>query len=279
MVDSLLELDGKTVLVIGAGQGMGEASCEMARRAGARVAALDFDEGRATAVAESIVSRGGDAAPFVANVLDVEELRSTIATADKHFGGIDGMITIVGGSTWVPLLDMDTEDWDHDHRLNLRYFFVAAQAAARAAVNRGRGCSIVSIASIDGVRSAPWHASYGASKAGLVNLVKSMAVEWSQYGIRANAVAPGVTLHPRRPLGTAEEESQLTSGIPMARRGEPEDIAAAAIFLASDMAKMITGQTLAVDGGYLSTGPFDYRRFAPPPGTKRTAWKEAVPPL
>lgn len=277
MADSLLGLDGKTVLVIGAGQGIGAASCELAHRAGARVAALDFDESRATTVANSIVQRGGDAVPFVANVLDVDQLRTTIDAVDKRFGAIDGLITIVGGSTWVPLIDMEPEEWDHDHRLNLRYFLVAAQAVARAAVSRGTGCSLVSITSIDGLRSAPWHASYGAAKAGLINLVKSMSIEWAQFGIRANAVAPGVTLNVRRPLGTADEENALTAGIPMARRGEPEDIAGAALFLLSDLAKMITGQTLAVDGGFLSAGPFDYKRFAPPPGQTRSAWIETVP--
>jgi 3-oxoacyl-[acyl-carrier protein] reductase len=223
------------------------------------------------------VQRGGQAVPFVANVLDDDQLRSAIAAVDEHFGGIDGMISVVGGSTWLPLLELEPSDFDHDYRLNLRYVFVAAQAVARAAVARDRGAAITVITSSHGVRSAALHAGYGAAKAGLINLVKSMAIEWAQYGIRVNAVAPGVTLKPARPRGTAEDEAALVAGVPMARRCEPVDIANAAVFLLSDLAGMITGHTLAVDGGFLTAGPYDTRRFAPPDGQKRSAYRDLDP--
>lgn len=276
-MDQLLSLSGKNVLVIGAGPGMGQACAEVAAAAGARIAAVDYDLERATGTGDAIVAAGGHAVPFAANVLDDDELRAVIATADEQFGGLDGVISVVGGSTWVPLLDLETADFDHDYRLNLRYFFVAAQAFARAAVRRECPAAITAISSIHGVRNAALHAGYGAAKAGLINLVKSMAVEWAQYGIRVNAIAPGVTLKSARPRGTAEEEAALVAGVPLARRGDPADIANAATFLLSDMAAMITGQNLAVDGGFLAVGAYDTARFAPPDGTRRSAYRDLDP--
>jgi NAD(P)-dependent dehydrogenase (short-subunit alcohol dehydrogenase family) len=277
MADSLLGLGGKTVLVLGAGPGMGAACADVASRAGARVAAVDFAAERAAETAAAITGRGGEAVSYVANVLDDDQLRGVIGQVDQDFGGIDGVISVVGGSTWLPSLELDTTDFDHDYRLNLRYFFVAAQAVARAAVARERGVAITAITSIHGVRSAPLHIGYGAAKAGLINLVKSLAVEWADYGIRLNAVAPGVTFKDLRPRGTREEEAALVAGVPMARRADQVDIANAAVFLLSDMATMITGQTLAVDGGFLSAGPMDTSRFAPPAGQKRSAYRNLDP--
>jgi len=124
MADSLLGLDGRTVLVIGAGPGIGSACAGVASRAGARVVALDFAQERATATARAITERGGEAVPYVANVLDDDQLRTAIGAVDEDFGGIDGVISVVGGSTWLPSLDLETSDFDHDYRLNLRYFFV-----------------------------------------------------------------------------------------------------------------------------------------------------------
>jgi len=277
MTDSLLGLGGKAVLVIGAGPGMGAACADVASLAGARVAAVDFAAERAAATAQAITDRGGEALPFVANVLDDEQLRAVVSEVDERFGGIDGVISVVGGSTWLPSLELDATDFDHDYRLNLRYFFVAAQAVARACVARQRGTAITAITSIHGERSAPLHVGYGAAKAGVINLVKSLAVEWAAYRIRVNAVAPGVTVKATRPLGTTQEEAALVAGVPMARRIDQVDIANAAIFLISDMAAMITGQTLAVDGGFLSAGPYDTRRFAPPEGQKRSAYRDLDP--
>jgi NAD(P)-dependent dehydrogenase (short-subunit alcohol dehydrogenase family) len=273
----MLGLDGKAVLVIGAGPGIGSACAEVAGRAGARIAALDFAQERAVATAGAITGHGGEAVPYVANVLDDDQLRSAISEVDKHFDGIDAVISVVGGSTWLPSLDLETSDFDYDYRLNLRYFFVAAQAVARAAVARDRGAAITAITSIHGERSAAYHVGYGAAKAGLTNLVKSLAVEWAGYRIRVNAVAPGVTVKATRPRGTQQEEESLVAGVPLARRADPVDIANAAVFLVSGMAAMITGQTLAVDGGFLSAGPFDPRRFAPPDGQKRSAYRDLDP--
>jgi NAD(P)-dependent dehydrogenase (short-subunit alcohol dehydrogenase family) len=277
MADSLLGLNGAAVLVIGAGPGIGSACADVASQAGARVAALDFAEERAAATAQAINGRGGEAVPYVANVLDDDQLRTAISDVDEHFGGIDGVISVVGGSTWLPSLDLEASDFDHDYRLNLRYFFVAAQAVARTAVARNRGTAITAITSIHGERSAPYHVGYGAAKAGLINLVKSLAVEWAGYGIRVNAVAPGVTVKATRPRGTQQEEAALVAGVPMARRADPVDIANAAVFLVSGMSAMITGHTLSVDGGFLSAGPYDTKRFAPPDGQKRSAYRDLDP--
>ena len=118
--------------------------------------------------------------------------------AEAELGGLDLMVTVVGQAQYAPLLELTGDQWDLDHRRNLRYFFVAARAVAASLVRRKQPGVIVGITSVSGLQSAPKHAAYGAAKAGLVNLVKSMAVEWAPYGIRVNAVAPGSITTPRR---------------------------------------------------------------------------------
>jgi NAD(P)-dependent dehydrogenase (short-subunit alcohol dehydrogenase family) len=164
------------------------------------------------------------------------------------------MATIVGQAGWRPVLEMTPDDWDLDHRRNLRYFFFFAQAAARQMAAAGRGGAITAVASVSGIQSAPNHASYGAAKAGLISLVKTMGVELAPQGVRVNAVAPGTIATPRTESNVeqskAMDERIRNSLVPMRRRGEPKNIADAILFLSSDMATYVTGQTLAVDGGW-----------------------------
>ena len=255
MQDSM-NLTGKRFLLLGGGFGMGEATALLLAQFGASVAVADRELDRAQAVANVIVSGGGAAMPVAFDVLDDHALVEGIARVEREFGQLDGMATVIGMAAWSSLLDMDLATWDEDHRRNLRYFFVAAREVARSLIERDAPGSIVCVSSVDGSRSAPYHASYGAAKAGLSNLVKTMSVEWAPRGIRANVVAPGAILTPRIPhLG--ENERMISDRIPMRRRGTMEEIAKAIVFMLSDMASYITGQTLAVDGGFLATYPID----------------------
>ncbi len=162
---------------------------------------------------------------------------------------------------------MTNEVWDRDHSRNLRYFFIAAREVARRMLEREAPGSIVGVASVDGLRGSPMHAAYGAAKAGLINLVQSMAVEWSGRGVRANVVAPGGIVTPRLPLSDPERERQAMAMLPMHRRGEVDDIAKAVAFFLSDMSPYVTGQTLAVDGGYCATGIFSHKGTSKSGGT------------
>ena len=260
-MSSVFGLEGKRILVLGGGRGMGEATCRLVSSLGAHVAVADNSQERAEAVAGELAAQG--AKPFVFDALDDSALVAGIAKVQREFGPLDGLVSIIGMSGWAPLIEMSTETWDLDHRRNLRYFFIAAREVARDMLERGAPGSIVCIGSVDGIGPAPNHAAYGAAKAGLINLAKSMAVEWSARGIRVNIVASGGIVTPRIPFTTDEAEAQMMSGVPMRRRGRVEEIAKAATFLLSDMASYVTGQALAVDGGYTAATVFPTANAAP----------------
>lgn len=253
---SLFGLEGRRILVLGGGQGMGEATAKLLARLGCAVAVVDLQAERAERVAGEIRGTGAVALPFAVDVTDDDALIGTIARVERELGPLDGMATIIGMAGWAPIAEMTLETWDADHRRNLRYFFLAAREVARSLLARQAPGAMVCVASVDGLVSAPNHAAYGAAKAGLVNLVKTMAVEWSGQGIRVNCVAPGGIVTPRIPLVDAEAERRSMAQLPMQRRGAVDDIAKAAAFFLSDLSPYVTGQTLAVDGGYTATGIF-----------------------
>jgi NAD(P)-dependent dehydrogenase (short-subunit alcohol dehydrogenase family) len=166
------------------------------------------------------------------------------------------MISIVGAAAWGSLLDTTAEVWDQQMQLNLRYFFLTAREVAQTMIRRGTGGALVGIASVDGQRASPMRGAYGAAKAGLISLVQTMAVEWAPHAIRVNAIAPGHIVTPRLYDTPQRVEGYANSLIPMRKRGETDDIGRAALFLASDMARYITGTVLDVDGGLLAANLF-----------------------
>ena len=261
MSSSHFGLEGKRIMVVGGGQGMGEATVNLVTDLGASVAIVDVELDRAERVAGSVAKKGVKALPVMADVLDDDSLVAAIAKAERELGPLDGMATIVGMAGWSRIVETPMDVWDADHRRNLRYFFLAAREVAKGLLARGAPGSIVCVASIDGIRSAPYHASYGAAKAGLISLVKTMSMEWSEHGIRVNAVAPGSINTPRIPGGDPEAERASMAMVPMRRRGQVQDIAKAITFFLSDLSAYVTGQTLAVDGGFTSVGPIDYSRY------------------
>ena len=261
-MNEIFGLAGKRLLVLGGGQGMGAATVKLISSLGAHVAVADVQPERAQAVVADVTASGGTAAAFSFDVLDDEALVAGIAEVEASFGPLDGMATVIGMAAWDSLLDMDMATWDQDQARNLRYFFLAAREIARSLMHRRAPGSIVCVSSVDGMRSAPNHGSYGAAKAGLVNLARTMATEWSPFGVRVNVVAPGPIITPRLPHTGDAGERKMTSNVPMHRRGTVEDIARAITFFLSDLSPYVTGQTLAVDGGSLATSPF----FALPEG-------------
>ena len=255
----LFGLEGKRVMVIGGGQGMGEATVRLISALGGNVAIVDLELERAQRVAGDVRSEGVNAFPVSFDVTDETAVVNGIARIEREFGPLDGMATIVGMAAWAPVVDMTSEIWDRDHNRNLRYFFIAAREVARSLLKRDAPGSIVAVASVDGIRSSPNHASYGAAKAGLISLAKSMAVEWGDNGIRVNVVAPGGIVTPRLPLTDPAAERESMSMLPMRRRGTVQDIAKAIVYFLSDLSPYVTGQTLAVDGGYTAAGVFKHK--------------------
>lgn len=264
MGEELFGMRGRRVLIIGGGQGMGEATARLLASLGADLALLDIELERAERVKTEVEKAGVSAYAVQGDVTDEASLLAAMARIEREFGPVDGLVTIIGMAAWSSLLDMTTAIWDQDHNRNLRYVFIAARAFAESLVKRGAPGSLVTIASVDGVRSAQNHASYGAAKAGLLNLVRTMAQEWAPYGIRANCVAPGGVVTPRIPLRSPEQEAEGMGMVPMKRRGTTDEIARAVTFFLSDMSTYVTGQTLAVDGGYLAAGGFSTKVPAVP---------------
>jgi len=265
----LFGLSGKRALVVGGGRGMGESTARLLAEAGCDVAVLDIEQDRAERVAEAVRETGRRGEAIAANVLDDDSATAAVAEAARRLGGLDVLVTIVGQALFTPLIDMTGEQWDSEQRRNLRYFFVVGREAARIMIANGNTGAMCCIASVDGVQSAPLHGAYGAAKAGLIHLTKTMATEWAEHGIRVNAVAPGNISTPRLPETPESREAMRQSLVPMARSGVTDEIGKAVLFMVSDMASYITGHTLLVDGGWMAANLFDARKFAIKKTTER----------
>ena len=251
----LFKLQGKRALVVGGGLGMGRASAELLAAVGARVAVLDIEESRAQTVAGAIRERGGEALALAADALEPAGAQAAVQRAAERFGGLDILVNIVGQAGWASALRMTPEQWDQDHSRNLRYVFFTCQAFARLPAPVEGTRAIVSIASISGMNSAPGHASYGAAKAGLMSLTRTLAQEWGKLGIRVNCIAPGA-IRTDRSQGTPAHDTSVAANAPLGRRGDQTEIAKAALFLVSDLASYVTGHALLVDGGVQTNYPF-----------------------
>ena len=251
-----LELSDRKALVVGGGQGIGRASALALAEAGCSVVVLDAEVERAQAVASELESLGGKAGAVCADVTEAAQAERGVADARRQLGGLDIVVNIVGASTWAPLLELEEEDWERDFSLNLKHHWYVARSAARLWINQGTPGVLCAVGSISGVFSAANHAAYGAAKAGLLALVRSAAEEWWPAGIRVNAVVPGAVRTPRIEAAWAEGSVPRPDADTLERMAQPEDVASCILFLVSDLARRVTGQTLIVDGG--STTKFPY---------------------
>ena len=247
----LLKLDGRGFVVVGAGQGIGRQAVHALAANGARVFCIDNQEELAREVAEEV---GG--IPWTADARKREDAVAAVEAAGRELGRIDGLVDIVGMARYRAALETSDEDWEWTFDMVLRHAFLFSQVAGKAMAENGGGV-MVFVASVSGITGAPRHAAYGAAKAGLMSWVRSVAVELGPSKIRVNAVAPGVVLTPRV-AGYLDERSRKmqSDNAPLKRLALPEDIAAAILFLASDLSSYITGQTLVVDGGVAAKFPY-----------------------
>ncbi|MFE4211970.1 SDR family NAD(P)-dependent oxidoreductase [Streptomyces sp. NPDC056844] len=253
----LSRLDGKRVLVIGGGGGgIGRAIVRSCAGAGAAVAVADLDAARAAEAVGELRAAGHVAHALSGDVRSGEQLDGVIVGAAERLGGLDTLVTVVGGQVaFVPavkLHEMTDEDWDTVHDVNLRYVARAVRRVLRLFLEQGTGGSIVSIGSVTGFMAAPKQAAYGAAKAGLYSLARTVAAEYAADGIRMNVVAGGAI----STAVNAAPSDEWVPDIPAGRYGTSEEMAAAAVYLASDEARYITGQQIVLDGGVSVRGPF-----------------------
>jgi len=247
-------------LIAGAGQGIGRACALALAELGARVACIDKEESRADAIAAEISAAGGEALAISANVCERDAAAAAVQRTVDAFGGIDVCIDIIGEARWGRVLELSDTDWDDSFTLVLRHLFYLTQSVGRRMLEQNSGGAIVSIASVSGLSAAPLHGAYGAAKAGLIALTKTLAVELASANVRVNAVAPGAVTTPRLlAMTTPERRAESAKVIPLGRLATPEEIARAVIFLASDLASYVTGQTLVVDGGATAQFPLSLR--------------------
>jgi 3-oxoacyl-[acyl-carrier protein] reductase len=245
-----MRLQGKVALVTGAQQGIGASiACALARD-GADVAINYLDDRKgAETVAAQVRAAGRRAAIVQGDVAQPAQAGPMVERAERELGPLDVLVNNAGMFPRVAMLEMKESDWDFVLDINLKGSFFCAQAAARAMVASRRPGAIINLAS-QAIRGAVLGVHYSASKGGVVAMTRAMALELASHGIRVNAVAPGLTDTAQPRYGHGEDELHaMGRAIPLGRMAQPDDIASVAVFLASDDARHVTGQTVHVNGG------------------------------
>jgi NAD(P)-dependent dehydrogenase (short-subunit alcohol dehydrogenase family) len=241
-------LTDRVAVVTGGGSGIGRGIAAGFAAFGARVAIWEQHEDTCAAAAEDV---GGLACPT--DVRDPDQVDAALARTIDELGAVSILVNNAGGVFWAPLLETTPKGWDALLRSNLGHVLLCTQRVARSMVAAGTPGSIVNVTSIEGTRAAPGFAAYAAAKAGVINLTQTAALELAPHGIRVNALAPDVTLTEGL-LAMAPDPSHLHRAVPMGRTGTVDEMAGAAVFLASSLSSYVTGQTLHVDGGTHASG-------------------------
>lgn len=250
-----LSLAGKAAVVIGGTSGLGRAIALGLAEAGADVAATSRRQEMVNAAAREIEARGRRALRLASDVDDRDSLEALAAAAVKEFGKVEILVNSAGRTKRAPTVSFSEKDWQEIMDTNLTGTLRACQIFGRHMIERRYG-RIINIASLSSDVALMEVAAYTASKAGVAALTRSLAIEWAQYGICVNAIEPGVirtALNEKLLDGTARGQEFLLR-TPMKRFGKPEELAGAAVFLASDAASFVTGALLRVDGGFLASG-------------------------
>jgi 3(or 17)beta-hydroxysteroid dehydrogenase len=256
-----MRLQGRTVLITGAGSGIGEATAATFATEGARVAVSDVDGDRAQKVAARLREAGGDAASYRLDVRREDEWEKVISEVLGRWERLDVLVASAGTSFAKPVWETSLEEWRHVHSVNLDGAFLGIKHTVRIMKGQDRGGSIVLVGSVSGLKASGGAAAYCSSKAGLRLLAKAVAVECAADGIRVNTVVPAGVITPmwesmpffeglKRDHGEAGAWEAIAAGTPLGRLADPAEVAAAILFLSSDDAAYVTGSDLVIDGGY-----------------------------
>ncbi|WP_374023529.1 SDR family NAD(P)-dependent oxidoreductase [Mycobacterium sp. HNNTM2301] len=252
-MEDFLRLDGRIVVVSGAGGGgIGTTVTAMAARAGATVIAVSRSKENLDEHIAPLAGQGLAVVPVAADASTDDGIAAVIDQARRAEGNLYGLVNVAGGaapSTWMPSTRVTRDDWREIFAANLETAFFMSQAVAAELVAQQRPGSIVSISSISGMNTAPFHIAYGTAKAAIAAMTRTMALELALAGVRVNAVAPGVTETAASRTYVDSDPDRDRRAIAMGRRGRPEEQAGAILFLLSELSSYITGQTLLVDGG------------------------------
>ena len=251
-------LAGQVAIVTGAAQGIGAACVRALANAGSTVVVADLNDAAAQETAADIAATtSARVVAMQCDVADAGQCQTLVDVAVARFGRVDILVNCAAIVAMKPALELTVADWARIFAVGVFGAFAASRAFAEAVIAGGHGGAIVNISSITAQQSAHGRAAYAASKAALDSMTRSLALEWAAHGIRVNAVAPSHTATDRLKQAIGEgrlEHDTIVQRIPMGRFAEPEEIADAVVFLCSDQARFITGQVLAVDGGYTANG-------------------------
>jgi glucose 1-dehydrogenase len=253
----MTRFEGKVVLVTGAGVGIGYAICHKFASGGARVMLNDVDSSLAQRASDSINTELGRICvhPYPFDAADVPAIRNTVADIVARFGQIDVVVANAGVTHIKPFLETSPSDFDHLMSVNLRGSYFLAQTCAQAMIAGNIAGRILMMSSVTGVQAIADFSAYGVTKAGLLHMAKILALELGPHNITVNAIAPGATVTERTLQETDDYEKTWGALTPSQRPAYVQDIAAAALFLASNEARQINGQALIIDGGWTISSP------------------------
>jgi len=269
-------LEGKRVLIVGGGgNGIGRSITRGVAKAAGTVAIVDIEPTRAEEAAEEIVDLGGTAVGLSGDVRQAGDVERLVTETVEALGGIDVLITVVGGhGIFVPYQSlelMSDEQWDLILDLNIKYVFRFVRAIVKVFSAQGSGGTIVSIGSVAGVRGAPNSAPYGVAKAGLINLAKTISVEYGRRGVRMNVITCGLILTPAARISMSPD---METRIPLGRAGSPDEVANMAVFLASPLSSYLSGQNIILDGAVTQRAPLRLPvRALPGQQSRQPMWK------
>ena len=244
----MFDLTNKVAIITGASQGIGKGMAETFSKAGAHVACVSRNKDNLKSVADSLIKNGGVASFYTCDVSSLDAFQNTIREIVENHDSVDILVNNAGVCKDKLIMRMSEDDWNKVININLNGAFNGIKAVSQIMIKQRAG-RIINISSIVGLIGNPGQANYAASKAGLIGLSKSAAKELAPRGITVNAIAPGYIATDMTDQITDQAKESLITKIPLGRIGSPSDIAASALFLASDEAGYITGQTLTVDGG------------------------------
>lgn len=272
-----IRLTGKAAIVTGGANGIGKGIALALARFGADVAIIDIDPEGADVTMRGIAAAHVRARFHEANVMDRDALRSAIDAVAQDFGRLDILVNNAGGGRPIKFMDQSERSRDRHVEFNLGSLMTASHQAARHMIDFGNGGSIINVSSIEGLRAAPGYAVYAACKAGMINFTRTSAVELAEHGIRVNAIAPDIIVTDGfvNQVPGAMSDPMVNARaryIPMGRDGNVDDCGGAAVFLASQLSRYVTGTTINVDGGtWASSGwirtPDNQWRLFPDPET------------